>query len=185
MLERGKRDAEPLLRELVRVYGLSPELLPLRDEGGANSRDFAHELATLRYPGFSHLAARARKSNPAALLLAALKEENLEAQVTEALPWLVVKYPAMAFDWLFREACTYTLQNRFGFVLTLAHGASPNPAFVPWLEKLADCKLAREDSFCHRLNDAERRWLRVNASAEAKQWNLLSSLRPSDVRYLR
>jgi hypothetical protein len=33
------------------------------------------------------------------------------------------------------------------------------------------------------LNEAERRWLRTNRSVEAKQWNLLSDMRPETVRY--
>jgi transcriptional regulator with XRE-family HTH domain len=184
MLESGARDAGPLARKLVRVYDLSPDVLPLYEVVAHNDTNLALELAALGYPGFSHLAARRPKMNPAVLLLAALGSENLELRVAEALPWLVVKYPEMPFDWLCRESCAHTLQNRLGFVVTLAQAAAPNPVLEAWLLKLADCKLAREDSFCRRLNDAERRWLRTHASPEARQWNLLSALRPSDLRHV-
>ena len=185
MLERGLRDPRPVARKLVRVYGLTANALPLTEPATAAELDFAVELAGYGYPGFAHLAKHRPKLNPATLLLAALGRSDLEARVAEALPWLVVRFPAMRFDWLVREACARTLQNRLGFVLALAHGAAPNEALVPCLAKLADCKLAREDSFCRRLNEAERRWLQENASFEAKQWNVLSSLRPTDVRYVR
>jgi transcriptional regulator with XRE-family HTH domain len=183
MLENGSRDAGPLLHELVAVYDLPPEALPLKDPATDSNLDFAVELAGFGYPGFAHLVKHRPKMNPAVFLLAALGSDNLEARAAEALPWLVVKHPAMNYEWLVREACARTLQNRLGFVFSLAQAVAPNDALRPWLEKLAACKLVREDGFCRRLNPVERRWLQDNTSPEAKQWNLLSSLRPNDVRY--
>ncbi len=185
MLERGTRDPSPVARKLVRVYGLTPDALPLTEPAAAADLDFAVELAGYGYPGFAHLVKRRPKMNPAAFLLAALGRDDLDARVSEALPWLVVKYPAMRLGWLLREACAGTLQNRLGFVLALARDGMPSAVLDPWLAKLEDCKLARKDSFCRELTSAERRWLEENSSPEAKQWNVLSTLRPSDVRYVR
>jgi hypothetical protein len=51
-------------------------------------------------------------------------------------------------------------------------------------QSLADSKLAKEDSFCKELNEPERQWLREHSSKEAKEWNLLSDLRPETLRYV-
>jgi hypothetical protein len=46
----------------------------------------SHQLSGLGYPGFAHL--RARKANPAAVVLAALLRADMEARLAEALPWV-------------------------------------------------------------------------------------------------
>jgi hypothetical protein len=40
------------------------------------------------------------KQNPAQLLFQALDQSDLEARVTEALPWLVLTFPEMNLEWL-------------------------------------------------------------------------------------
>jgi Rad3-related DNA helicase len=144
----------------------------------------AHELASLGYPGFAHLHGRARKANPADFLLTALGQRNLEARVAEGLPWLVLRYPDMPLDWLVREARARTLQNRLGFVVTLGRRAARRDDLQPLEQTLADSRLEKEDSFCKELNQAERRWLREHSSEEAKEWHLLSDLKPDVVRYV-
>lgn len=143
----------------------------------------ARELAALDYPGFAHLR-RSRKVNPAQFLLLALEQNNLEARVAEGLPWLVFRYPEMDFNWLAMQARMKNLQNRLGFTVTLAKLASHNAALEAPEQVLAESKLVKEDTFCRELNKAERRWLQEHRSEEARQWNLLSDLRPEQVRYV-
>jgi len=184
MLESGRRSTTRLSRKLMQVYGLSPTVLPVQEVRENATPDFlAHELASLGYPGFAHLRKRAKKANPADFLLTALTQRNLEARVAEGLPWLVWRYPDMDFGWLLSQARMRLLQNRLGFTVTLARLASGNNALQAPEQALAESKLEKEDSFCKDLNEAERRWLRTNSSAEAKQWNLLSDLRPETVRH--
>jgi transcriptional regulator with XRE-family HTH domain len=184
MLESGRRDMTHLSRKLMQVYGLSPTVLPVQEVRENATPDFlAHELASLGYPGFAHLRGKARKTNPADFLLAALVQRNLEARVAEGLPWLVLRYPDMPRDWLVRESRARALQNRLGFVVTLGRLAGRRDDLQPLEQTLAESKLEKEDTFCKELKDAERRWLRVNRSEEAKQWNLLSDMRPDMVRY--
>lgn len=184
MLEGGRRDMAPLSRKLMRVYGLPPTVLPIQEVKEDVTPDFlAHELASLGYPGFAHLRGKARKANPANFLLTALLQQNLEARVAEALPWLLLRYPDMPRDWLVRESRARALQNRLGFAVTLARLAGRKNDLQLLEQKLADSKLEREDSFCKELKEAERRWLRAHRSPEAKQWNLLSDMRPDAVRY--
>jgi transcriptional regulator with XRE-family HTH domain len=184
MLESGRREIAPLSRKLMRVYGLPPTALPLQQvRENATPDSLARELASLGYPGFAHLVGKERKANPANFLITALLQQNLEARVAEALPWLLLRYPDMPRDWLVRESRARALQNRLGFAVTLARLASRTKDLQPLEQTLADSKLEREDSFCKHLNEAERRWLRAHRSAEAKQWNLLSDMRPDAVRY--
>jgi transcriptional regulator with XRE-family HTH domain len=184
MLESGRRSADSLSRKLMQVYGLSPTVLPVQEVRENVTPDvLAHELASLGYPGFAHLRGKGRKTNPADFLLAALVQRNLEARVAEGLPWLVLRYPDMPRDWLVRESRARALQNRLGFVVTLGSLAAGRDDLQPLEQTLAESKLEKEDSFCKELKDAERRWLRVNRSDEAKRWNLLSDLRPDMVRY--
>jgi GrpB-like predicted nucleotidyltransferase (UPF0157 family) len=170
----------------MKVYGLPATVLPVKDVREDVSPDaLAHQLALLGYPGFAHLRTGGRAVNPATFLLTALAQRNLEARTAEALPWLVNRYPDMPTDFLVREARARNLQNRLGFVVTLARRAADRNDLQPLEQTLADSKLEREDSFCKELNEAERRWLRQHSSEEARLWHLLSDLRPDVIRYGR
>ena len=163
MLESGRRSPAALAHKLMSVYDLPPTVLPLGHvRENVTSDSLARELASLGYPGFAHLQTRRRRVNPAPFLLSALAHRHLEARTAEGLPWVVVQFPGMSAHWLVRESRARNLQNRLGFVVTLA----------------------KEDSFCRELNDAERRWLRENRSKQAEQWNLLSDMRPDTLRYV-
>ena len=117
-------------------------------------------------------------------MVTALAQRNLEARVAEGLPWLVLRYPDMPMDFLVREARARNLQNRLGFVVTLGRRAAGRDDLQPLEQTLADSKLEKEDSFCKELNEAERRWLQEHRSEEARQWHLLSDLRPDALRYV-
>jgi transcriptional regulator with XRE-family HTH domain len=185
MLESGRRSPAPLARRLMKVYGLPPTVLPVHEVRENVTADFlAHELASLGYPGFAHLRGRTRRANPAEFLLTALAQRNLEARVAEGLPWLVLRYPDMPLDWLVREARARALQNRLGFTVTLGIRATGRDDLHQLEQTLADSKLEKEDSFCKELNEAERRWLSEHSSEEARQWHLLSDLRPDALRYV-
>jgi hypothetical protein len=185
MLEGGRRSLTPRLRKLMQVYDLPPTVLPVHEVREGATDDFlAHELALLGYPGFAHLRRGGRKVNPAEYLLTALAKRNLEARVAEGLPWLVLRYPDMPTGYLVREARVKNLQNRLGFVVALGRLAAGQSDPQPLEQMLADSKLEKVESFCKELNEAERQWLMENSSQEAKQWNLLSDLRPDMLRYV-
>jgi transcriptional regulator with XRE-family HTH domain len=185
MLEKGRRSAEPLARKLMQVYDLPPTVLPLCEVRRNPTPDsLAHELALLGYPGFAHLRRGAKGVNPAEFLLSALAQNNLEARVAEALPWVVLRYRDLPFDWLVREARVHNLQNRLGFVVTLGQRAAGRNDLLPLEQRLVDSKLMKEDYFCKELTDPECRWLREHSSDEARQWHLLSDLRPDALRYV-
>ena len=194
MLERGSRPLLPrLARKMARVYGL-PTVLPVSEPRPTDNQTLAEALARLEYPGFAYLRTRRQRKNPAAVLLTALTTDDLEARVTEALPWLLLRYAdRLDTRWLLEQAQLHTFQNRLGFVVNLARQvAEATPQYrgrVPvltWLEQnLQKSRLASEDTLCQaRMSDVRRRWLRDNRTQEAAYWNLLTDWRPEALRYV-
>src|SRR5258708_19757629 len=123
MVERGHRVLPSVLaRKAVEMIHGSPTALPLREEGVGAARDrdkLRSELAGLGYPGFAHVQGRVRR-NPAEVLLNALNRADLDTRVVEGLPWLAFTYADLDWDWAVQNAKLHDLQNRLGFVTTLA-----------------------------------------------------------------
>jgi hypothetical protein len=152
----------------------------------------ARDLAALGYPGLEYLRPTKWKvKNPAEVLLTALANDNLESRLVEALPWLMLNYAPLDRDWLVREAKVRDLQNRVGYVTTLARrlaekaGANEKAEVLKELEtSLQPSVLAREDTLCRATApEAERRWLREKQSDEAKRWNVLTDWTENVLRY--
>ncbi|HUY15004.1 MAG TPA: helix-turn-helix transcriptional regulator [Terriglobia bacterium] len=197
MLEKGKRRlTDNLARKAARVYGLSPEELPVpetftpaREAGAAR---LVEDLSRLDYPGFAYVRSHVKRRNPREVLLNVLAQENLEARVAEALPWLLLQYWRMDFDWLVEQAKRCDLQNRLGFVASLARRLSERTAetertrALSSLEAMLDrSRLVREGSFPRApRNPAEREWLMHNRPEEARHWNMLSDLQPEHLQYV-
>jgi len=196
MLESGKRQLTPALaRKVVAAYGLPPAELPVPAAFNPAKRVDAQrlmgDLAKLGYPGFAYVRTGVRTKNPAQVLLAALGQESLEGRAAEALPWVLLRYWRMDFRWLVVEAKKFDLQNRLGFVASLARQFSARTAQAERTQALAQLesrldrsRLAREDYFYRPpRNDYERQWLAQNRPATAQHWNLLSDLRPEHLQY--
>ena len=199
MLESGQRRVTPrLARRFKAVYGLSPTTLPTPDlfnpRMDVSGEEFASMVSALGYPGFAYMKPRVRERNPAEVLLEALRQHNIEPRVVEALPWLLLHYWDMDQTWLVRQAKLNNLQNRLGFVASLAKQVSKRPmptsegreqALEELGNLLEESRLVREDTFVKRVNtDVEREWLRKNRSEEAKHWNLLTNWRPEHLQYV-
>lgn len=192
MLERGRRVvAMPVQDKVARAYGLGPSRLALgNDRSPMGSADVAKSLSALGYEPFGYVRAR-RHLNPAEVLLRALRHPDLESRVAEGLPWILLQYPDVDWNWLLREAKLADVQNRLGFVVTLARqvaerqGRDALTSALRVRETALDAsRLAREDTFCHEsLTQAELRWLRTTRPPEAAHWNLLTSLRADQLRY--
>ena len=197
MLESGKRRLTlELAREAMKVYELPPTVLPPSEAAssrqGLDADALATDLAVLGYPGFAHLRSPDREpKNPVEVLLAALSQDDLDARLAEALPWLVLRYWDLDREWLVREAKLRDLQNRLGFVVSLARRLAERASDENRAEALRDVetqlersRLAREDTLCKAsLPEAERRWLVDHRSEEAKHWNLLTDWTADALRY--
>jgi transcriptional regulator with XRE-family HTH domain len=197
MLENGRRRLTPaLIRRVTALYGLSPETLPLSEEfvpARTDNQHLAESLAKLGYPGFAYMRPRVQQKNPAEVLLTALAQEKLEARVAEALPWIAMKYAHSGSKWLVGQGRKLNLQNRLGFVVSLAlevaertadHDQGRMQSLRELRSVLDDSRLAREDAFFRPpKTDGERQWLAQNRSREAAHWNLLTDLRPEHLQY--
>lgn len=183
---------EKLAVKAVRVYGLSKALLPVdttRDQASPDERRLPSELAALGYPGLSYLRPRGHKKNPAELLLSAVSKNNLDSRLVEALPWVALKFSDLDWQWLANAARARDLQNRLGFVISVARrlaqqrGEGEKAAMLAREEAaLERSRLMREDTLCHdSLTRAERRWLRKHRPREAKHWRLLTDLTPEQL----
>jgi hypothetical protein len=153
----------------------------------------AKDLAGLGYPGFAYLRSASWKpKNPGEVLLAALGQDDLEARLVEALPWLVLRYWALDWNWVVREAKVRDLQNRLGFVVGLAcrlaeraHDDRVAQTLAHRERELERSRLAREDTLCRAgLPEPERRWLAEHRSQAARHWNLLTDWTADAVRYV-
>jgi transcriptional regulator with XRE-family HTH domain len=196
MLEKGKRRLTPkLARKLALVYGFSPAELPVSETfrpPKADAQWLGESLAKLGYPGFAYLRSHVAKKNPGEVLLTALAQKSLEARLAEALPWLPLQYWQMDSSWLVEQARKLNLQNRLGFVVSLARQvAERNPqddhrthALRELEQRLDESRLANEDAFYRPpRTDGEREWLLQNRTQEAQHWNLLTDLRPEHLQY--
>ncbi len=197
LLESGKRTLpERLARKAVRVLAVSPTLLPasVPQQSRVTGDELVRALAGLGYPGFAYVRS-GRRRNPAEVLLLALQQDELESRVTEALPWLLLRFPDMDAKWLASTARFLNLPNRLAFVADLARRVAertdgPDSERVRRLAELVagldDGRLAREDTLCQAsLTQAEREWLKENRPNEARYWNLLTNWQPEHLQYAR
>jgi hypothetical protein len=118
-----------------------------------------------------------------------LGRNNVEARLVEALPWLLVTYPNVNWPWLVRTAKQNDLQNRLGFLVSVARDVATKQgntdvaeALGRWEAVLENSRLQKEDAFAQdALTQAERTWLRNNRSQAAAQWNLLTTVNAETV----
>lgn len=104
---------------------------------------------------------------------------------------MVWKFPEMDWQWLVAVAKLNDLQNKLGFVTSVAREIAENAgehdtaALLAQREKnLEFSRLAREGTLCHdSLTEAEKLWLREHRPAEAKRWRLLTDIAPEYLNY--
>lgn len=196
-LELGQRPVTPeLARAATALYRLSATALPMPEPPTAgrvaDAAQLARQLSGLGYPGFEHL--RPRKANPAAVVLGALLQNDLETRLAEALPWVLLMYPDMDWEWLVRHSKLHDVQNRLGFLVAVAKALAGDRAEFESAasqlstveQRLERARLAREDTLCREsMPAAERSWLKAHRSALARHWNLLTGLTADQLSYAR
>jgi len=195
LLEKNQRRVPgALAKRLVRVYSLSATALPVPNEmqeaPATSNEKLAEELAGLGYPGFSYLPRK--KRNPAEVLFTALGQRDVEPRLTEALPWVVLKYPDLDWNWLVPRVKVNDLQNKLGFVTRVARRLAENSGetaaktLAQRETELDPSRLVQEGTLCHdSLTEAEKSWLRNARPDDAKYWNLLTDMTPEYLSYGR
>ena len=194
-LEHGKRRLTPeLVRRATSVYGLSLRSLPVPEAFlpvETSDQHLAEALSTLGYPGFRYLRSRTARKHPNEFLLTALAQKSLDGRVAEALPWVAAN-SAELNSWLVENARKFNLQNRLGFVVSLARRAAAKinvSTATLQLERfqmlLDDSRLVKEDYFYRPpRTESESQWLRRNRTDDAVHWNLLTDMKPEHLQYV-
>jgi transcriptional regulator with XRE-family HTH domain len=197
LLEKGRRRfPDSLARRAVTCLQMKPLALPFREYTRSFSpQHLARQLASLGYPGFQSMRAGWSR-NPVQVLLDCLGQENLEARLIEALPWLLTNYGDMGETntaWLVEQARLRNLTNRLGFMVSLAkevllrNGETASDRFnsLTTLEtKLSESRLDREDTLCQTLSPKEQQWLRETRPQSAEFWHLLTDWRPEHLHHV-
>jgi len=185
MLERGLRPVtEELAARAVRVFRLAATALPLKGgrRAALDEKGFKAELGALGYPRFERKGKP--KYNPARLIFMAIDQDELERGVVEALPFVVLTYADLDWEWLLREAKLHNRQNRLGFVVDVARALAKtlrDPSQGKLLEEakmaIERSRLAAEDTLCDEsMSEKKRKRLRSKRLAKARHWNLLTDL---------
>lgn len=161
----------------------------------ARSRALADALGLLGYPGFQTLFTEllqdeAAAQDPAVVLLAGVSANDLDPRVVEALPWVVLRYPNLDWNWALKEARRRKSQNRLGYVVSLALRLAAGDGEPEMLTRLSNIeeeifsfRLEAEDTLCQRVAESDRAWLREARPPEARQWNILTDLKAGDLPY--
>ena len=95
------------------------------------------------------------------MLVRTLSAKNVEARLVEALPWLLVSYPHLDWSWLVSAAKQNDVQNRLGFVVTVARelaekrGRSDVVETLRFWEGVLENSRLQEDAF-HRRRSPKR-----------------------------
>jgi transcriptional regulator with XRE-family HTH domain len=183
-LESGSRPLTPeFMRTAYRKLRLSPVTLPLPPLA-SNLSPLPHDelaavLAWLGYPGFAHLR-KAGPMNPAELVARSLPHSDLDPRIVEALPWVLSSFHELDWQWLAATSRLQNLQNRLGFLVSLAERLAKPGAKETLRTVLRDLELSRlatEGTLCRdNMSQPERDWVRKHRPAEAAHWNLLTTL---------
>lgn len=189
-LESGARPlAEELASQAVKKLNASASVLPLPKLSAAwhpvSPERLASALAALGYPPFAHLRKTARSMNPALVVVAALAHADLDVRLVEALPWVLSEFPDLDAGWLAAQSRLLNLQNRMGYLVTLAYeGEARSPHLAQLLSELETSRLAGEGTLCREsMPKAEREWVRNNRPAKAEHWRLLTTLTREQLPY--
>ncbi len=196
LVETGRRPLTDRLQRKAAEFFKLPLEMPTNLSSGKlptlSDDQLASDLADLGYSGFAHLKRkRARRMNPADVLLSALNSRKRDARLVEALPWLVLNFLDMRWNEVTRTAKMYDLQNRLGYVTHVARRVAEREGqseAVSVLKKqegeLERSMLAREDTLCNEtMTRTERNWLTSHRPEGAKQWRLLTDLSPQHLQY--
>ena len=194
-LESGRRRlTDEHARAMARLYGLPPTSLPAPAEPPKErwpAERLPRQLAALSYPGYAHLPP-GRPVNPGLVVLEALSQSDLDARVAEALPWVLLRYPDLDWNWLVPRVKLENLQNRLGFLVSVARelaerqpewsGSAPRLRAVE--RQLEHARLTAETTLGRdSMSEAEKSWLRENRPPAAERWNVLSNMTAEQLPY--
>lgn len=189
-LESGTRAlAAELASRAVKKLGASVCLLPLPGLSATwrpvSPARLTSAVAALGYPPFAHLKRATKSMNPALVVVAALAHADLDVRLVEALPWALSEFTDLDAVWLAAQSRLLNLQNRLGYLVTLAdEGETRTPHLAQLLRELETSRLASEGTLCRdSMPRTEREWVRRKRPAAAEHWRLLTTLTREQLPY--
>lgn len=197
LLERGlRKPGVPLAAQVARALKLPPTAYPLEvdqsDLSQFDAETVTRNLAALGYPGFAYLGRALEPTNPSEVLLRTLAAEHVDARLLEAMPWLLLHFSDFDQRQTVMLAHGSSLQNRLGFVVSLARSVVESkheyahrlPELDELLAALEPLRLAREDDLGQPFKSERfREWVREHRSEPAAHWNLLTDLGTEHLSY--
>lgn len=190
LMESGRRQVNDAVSVMVvNLWTVPAEELPLCNQKSRSDEQLAADLGALGYPGFSYLAGERR--NPAEVVFDALNRADLDARVVEGLPWLLLQFPEVNWEWLIRQAKEHNRQNRLGYLLNLAakvalrHRRQLAKRIYSVLAVLFEARLAKTDTLCQESwPPSQRKHAHLKRTKLAAFWNLDTRLTEKDLAYV-
>ncbi len=137
---------------------------------------FRADLCGLGYPGFAHIAPYTVPPRPDSFLFEVLAQPDFDARVAEGLPWLVHHWAdRMDLVWLVEQARQLHVENRVGYLLEAS--GSRLPAVLDAIRELRRLPSTHEVTLgWDSMPRAAREWMRINRTAMARRWNMVTRL---------
>jgi hypothetical protein len=102
----------------------------------------------------------------------------------------MVSFPDLDWDWLLDSVKRGNLQNRLGYLVSVASDYARTRGDLAVSERLQavavrleEARLAKEDTLAASVTEAERRHYRAHRPAAAAHWNLLTGFGAHQLRY--
>src|SRR5579862_2384397 len=141
-------------------------------------------LGGLGYPGFRYLAPTPVEADPREVLFEALRADDMDQRVIDALPWVLAHRNDLDLRALTDQVRSAGLQNRLGFLIEITVSAAKRmrhrevtERLEPWLLVLREMRHTDEDTLAKAsMTEVERRRLRRSRSKAARFWRLLTDL---------
>jgi hypothetical protein len=141
-------------------------------------------LGGLGYPGFGYLASTFLEADPREVLFEALRADDMDQRVIDALPWVLAHRNDLDLRALTDQVRSAGLQNRLGFLIEITASAAKRMRYSevterlePWLPVLREMRHADEDTLAKAsMTEVERRRLRRSRSKAARYWRLLTDI---------
>lgn len=176
------------------VQSFNLQILTVRIQGAGHNVNMKTDdtikalLGGLGCPEFRYLAPATVEVDPREVLLEALRAEDMDQRVIDALPWVLAHRSDLDLRKLTDQVRAAGLQNRLGFLIEVTVSAAKSLRYSevtkrlePWLVVLREVRHPNEDTLAKAsMTQVERRRLRRSRSSSARFWRLLTDMNAKD-----
>jgi len=145
-------------------------------------------LGGLGYPGFRYLAPTPLEADPQEVLFEALRADDMDQRVIDALPWVLAHRNDLDLRSLTDQVRSAGIQNRLGFLIEITVSAAKRlrctqvtERLEPFLVVLREVRHPNEDTLAKAsMSQVERRRLHRSRPKAARYWRLLNDLNTNE-----